>query len=203
MALPARSTGVWAQSPSRASGGRPEAEAHLALRPSRVWGAGRHSGRLDHALVGVEDVALKGQAEAHGLGGLRPLCLLRLGRLAPAGTAPLLEGGRQDPLGLGAQATCEAQRGSPSLHWVPDSAVTPPPDGARTPALAGPAPPATLHPPMLVRPPAPLAWGSARLPAHCQRPPCTHAPGAALRSLAVSSPAMNGPLPRALTLTIT
>ena len=113
-------------------------------------GAGGHSGRLDHALVGVEDVALEGQAEAHGLGRLQPLCLLRLGCLAPAGTAPLLEGGRQDLLGLGAQATCKAQRGSLSLHPVPNSAVTRP-----RWSLA--------HPPME---PGPCSTGLARNPQH-------------------------------------
>ena len=123
-------------------------------------GAGGHSGRLDHALVGVEDVALEGQAEAHGLGRLQPLCLLRLGCLAPAGTAPLLEGGRQDLLGLGAQATCKAQRGSLSLHPVPNSAVTRP-----RWSLA--------HPPME---PGPCSTGLARNPQHQPGPtPTPHA----------------------------
>ena len=165
--------------PPGASGEHPEAEARLALRPGRVWGADGHSGRLDHALVGVEDVALEGQAEAHGLGGLQPLRLFRLGCLAPASTAPLLEGGRQDLLGLGAQATCEAQRGSPSLHLVPDSAVTPrmeprPPSTglARRPPME-PGPPHHRPDPHFLCPrstpnacpaPAHLAWGSARLP---------------------------------------
>ena len=176
--------------PPGASGEHPEAEARLALRPGGVWGADGHSGRLDHALVGVEDVALEGQAEAHGLGGLRPLRLFRLGCLAPASTAPLLEGGRQDLLGLGAQATCEAQRGSPSLHLVPDSAVTPrmeprPPStglARRPPMEPGPPPPITgrIHtscapaaPPTLVRhqPIWPGAQrGSHQFPAPCLCP---------------------------------
>ena len=208
--------------PPRASGEHPEAEARLALRPGRVWGADGHSGRLDHALVGVEDVALEGQAEAHGLGGLRLLRLLWLGCLAPAGSAPLLEGGRQDLLGLGAQATCEAQRRSPSLHLVPDSAVTPqmepgPPSiglARRSPIEpgppqlpAGPGPPVPPHHPQHLSGHQPI-WpgaqrGSHQLPAPCLCPPCAQAPGAAPRLLAVSSPAANGSLPLALNLTLT
>lgn len=60
--------------------------------------------------MGVKDITLERQAEGHVLCRLGPLGhLLLLGCFPSASSAPLLEGGRQDPLGLGAEATCKAQ----------------------------------------------------------------------------------------------
>lgn len=113
----------------RCSGETQEVEAHLvkclAQQPSWAWArcpgaASGHSGRLDHTLVSVEDVALERQAELHMLRGLQPLStLLLLGCLPSASTASLLEGRCQDLLGLGTEATYKSQRGSMSLCHLP------------------------------------------------------------------------------------
>lgn len=67
-----------------------------------------HLGSLYHALLGVKDIALKRQADCHRLHGFWPLsALFLLGGLSTAGSAPLLECGCQDLLGLRAEATCK------------------------------------------------------------------------------------------------
>lgn len=87
------------------------------------WPWGRalgHSGGLGHTLMGIEDVTLEGQAECHMVCRLGLLhSLLPLGHLPLASSAPLLEAWHQDLLGLGAEATCRAQRESLSLCHSP------------------------------------------------------------------------------------
>lgn len=122
MGLSARAGGPCLQShgEGRTKGGRGTSGWAFGIvaqpRAWARWPRGRsleRSGRLDHALMGVKNVTLERQAEGHMLCGLGPLCpLLLLGCLPSSGPAPLLEGGHQDLLGLGAEATCKAQKES-------------------------------------------------------------------------------------------
>lgn len=102
-------------------GGGTSGLAHGGLASGGACGSPGPSGGLDHAFLGVEDVALERQAQGHVRRGLGPLgALLLAGGLPWSPASPLLEGRRQDPLGLGAQATCKHRRGqSPPPPEVP------------------------------------------------------------------------------------